>query len=220
MQLLPPAAGCKRVRRQQGLGAPGTGRQQRPPRFTCAIGESRARVPRAPLRSVPCICTPKHCSRHLQSFPNLGSGGGMQGWDSGFCPEPGWHRIRWGWCQRGGSGCLRWVQLEAGPWALGAHRPPARVSFPDGFPVFGCGARCRAAQGGVCRGGERVRRGVRVLSWAGGGRARCWPSPRGGARARAAHQWGAQVAARRKHPGRSASSESFPVGLADGVTCS
>lgn len=84
--------------------------------------------------------------------------------------------------------------------ALGARRPPARVSFPDGFPVFSCGARCGAARGGCAGRGA----GLQRCGGPAGGRScgpRC-PSPRGGVGAAAARQWGAQIAACRKlrHP--------------------
>lgn len=89
-----------------------------------------------------------------------------------------------------------WKQVPA----LGARRPPARVSFPDGFPVFSCGARCGAARGGCAGRGA----GLRRCGGPAGGRScgpRC-PSPRGGVGAAAARQWGAQIAACRKlrHP--------------------
>lgn len=108
------------------------------------------------------VCTPRRRSRRPLPLPEPWGAAG---------------RAFGGGARRGCAG--GWVRLAAvgaagaGPRALGARRPPARVSFPDGFPVFGCGARCGAARGGVrrcggsCPGQE-------------GAAPRCQPSPRGG----------------------------------------
>lgn len=163
-------------------------------------------------RTVPSVCTPKHRSRHPLPLPSLG---GYREGVGVFALS----RVGPASCRAvpgGGSCCLRWVQLEAGPRVLGARGPPARVSFPEGFPVFGCGACCGAARGGVCRAGSgsaEVRAPARgrevplsVLAIA-VGRGLGLPSV------------GCSDCSSQEASGGSAGVESFTAGLPDGVTC-
>lgn len=109
------------------------------------------------------------------------------------------------------------AQLEAGPggrWVRAG--PPPRVSFPDGFPVFCSGARCR---GGVRTGVGCGHGGVRVRVLRRAPRCQRSPCERGGRGAGpgAARQWRAQIAARRKRRGSGAdgsAAASVPAGLA------